>query len=98
MYFGRFLYKVDLGQHFTPYEVIDLVVRIVNPRFGDVALDPACGTADFLVGAKRVAFERHGTDMSPQLHGGRYGRHGGESFCLQYDLERGWIVQHHTAG
>lgn len=69
MYFGRFLYKVDLGQYFTPYEVIDLVVRIVNPRFGDVVLDPACGTADFLVGAKRVAFERHATDISPQLHG-----------------------------
>lgn len=69
MYFGRFLYKVDLGQYFTPYEVIDLIVRIVNPKFGDVVRDPACGTADFLVGAMRVADERHGANIAPQLHG-----------------------------
>lgn len=69
MYFGRFLYKVDLGQYFTPYEVIDLIVRIVNPKFGDVVKDPACGTADFLVGAKRVAMERHGADISAQVYG-----------------------------
>ncbi|TAU77930.1 restriction endonuclease subunit M [Rhizobium ruizarguesonis] len=69
MYFGRFLYKVDLGQYFTPYEVIDLIVRMVNPKFGDVVRDPACGTADFLVGAMRVAEERHGAKIAPQLHG-----------------------------
>ncbi len=69
MYFGRFLYKVDLAQYFTPYEVIDLIVRIVNPKFGDVVRDPACGTADFLVGALRVADERHGVNIAPQLHG-----------------------------
>lgn len=69
MYFGRFLYKVDLGQYFTPYEVIDLIVRIVNPKFGDVVRDPACGTADFLVGAMRVANERHGANITPRLYG-----------------------------
>ncbi|NIJ34950.1 restriction endonuclease subunit M [Sphingomonas oligoaromativorans] len=69
MYFGRSLYKVDLAQYFTPYEVIDLIVRIVNPKFGDVVRDPACGTADFLVGAMRVAEERHGANIAAQLHG-----------------------------
>ncbi|MBB5508721.1 HsdM family class I SAM-dependent methyltransferase [Paraburkholderia atlantica] len=69
MYFGRFIYKVELGQHFTPYEVIDLIVRIVNPKFGEQINDPACGTADFPVGCKRVAQERHGVDISAQLHG-----------------------------
>jgi type I restriction enzyme M protein len=69
MYFGEKLFKVDLGQYFTPYEVIELVVRIVNPRFDDRVVDLACGTADFLVGAKRVAFERYGVDISSQLHG-----------------------------
>ncbi|MEX6504694.1 HsdM family class I SAM-dependent methyltransferase [Pseudomonas zhanjiangensis] len=69
MYFGRFLYKVDLGQYFTPYEVIELIAKLVNPSFGDVVRDPACGTSDFLVGAKRVALDRHGVDISSQLHG-----------------------------
>lgn len=69
MYFGRFVYKVDLGQYFTPYEVIDLVVRLVNPRYGDVVKDPACGTADFLVAAKRIAKDRHSADISANLYG-----------------------------
>ncbi|WP_454011776.1 HsdM family class I SAM-dependent methyltransferase [Aquamicrobium terrae] len=69
MYFGRFLYKVDLGQYFTPYEVIDLIVRITNPKFGDLVKDPACGTADFLVAAKRISDERHSADISSQIYG-----------------------------
>jgi len=69
MYFGRFHYRVDLGQYFTPCEVIRLIVEIVNPRRDDRIVDPACGTADFLVGAKQVASERHGADISAHLHG-----------------------------
>ena len=69
MYFGRFHYRVDLGQYFTPCEVIRLIVEIVNPRHDERIVDPACGTADFLVGAKQVASERHGSDISAHLHG-----------------------------
>ena len=69
MYFGRFHYRVDLGQYFTPCEVIRLIVEIVNPRHDERVVDPACGTADFLVGAKQVAAERHGADISAHLHG-----------------------------
>ena len=69
MYFGRFHYRVDLAQYFTPCEVIRLIVEIVNPRRGELIVDPACGTADFLVGAKQAAEERHGDDISCDLHG-----------------------------
>jgi type I restriction enzyme M protein len=69
MYFGRFHYRVDLGQYFTPCEVIRLIVEIVNPRANERVIDPACGTADFLVGAKQVAEERHRADISSHLHG-----------------------------
>ncbi len=69
MYFGRFHYRVDLGQYFTPCEVIRLIVEIVNPRHDERIVDPACGMADFLVGAKQVASERHGSDISAHLHG-----------------------------
>jgi type I restriction enzyme M protein len=69
MYFGRFHYRVDLGQYFTPCEVIRLIVEIVNPRNDERIVDPACGTADFLVGAKQVAGERHRSDISANLHG-----------------------------
>jgi type I restriction enzyme M protein len=69
MYFGRFHYRVDLGQYFTPCEVIRLIVEIVNPRSDERIVDPACGTADFLVGAKQVAEERDRSDISANLHG-----------------------------
>lgn len=69
MYFGRFHYRVDLGQYFTPCEVIRLIVEIVNPRSDERIVDPACGTADFLVGAKQVAAERHAADISAHLYG-----------------------------
>jgi type I restriction enzyme M protein len=69
MYFGRFHYRVDLGQYFTPCEVIRLIVEIVNPKFDERVVDPACGTADFLVGAKQVAEERHRADISSHLSG-----------------------------
>ena len=70
MYFGRFHYRVDMGQYFTPCEVIRLIVEIVNPCPGERVVDPACGTADFLVGAKQVAAERHaGADISTTLQG-----------------------------
>ena len=54
MYFAKELYKWDLAQYFTPYEVIDFIVRIANPHFGDTIKDPACGSADFLVSAYRM--------------------------------------------
>jgi type I restriction enzyme M protein len=69
MYFGRFHYRVDLGQYFTPCEVIRLIVEIINPGANERIVDPACGTADFLVGARQVAEERHGADISSHLQG-----------------------------
>lgn len=69
MYFGRFLYKVDLGQYFTPYELIELIVHILNPGPQDRVLDPACGTADFLVAAQRLGSLRHGACAARQLQG-----------------------------
>lgn len=69
MYFARHLYKVDLAQYFTPYEVVEFIVNLVNPKFGDSVKDPACGSADFLVAAYRMARERHKADIADQVRG-----------------------------
>jgi type I restriction enzyme M protein len=53
MYFAQRLYDWDLAQYFTPYEVIDFIVRIINPQYGETIKDPACGSADFLTCAYR---------------------------------------------
>jgi type I restriction enzyme M protein len=39
----------DRGQYFTPRRAVDLVVRILDPKESEKALDPACGTGGFLV-------------------------------------------------
>ncbi len=39
----------DAGQFRTPRHIIDFIVEIVNPSKEDSVLDPACGTAGFLV-------------------------------------------------
>ncbi len=53
MYFAKQLYKWDLAQYFTPYEVVDFIVRVINPQYGEIIKDPACGSADFLTCAYR---------------------------------------------
>jgi type I restriction enzyme M protein len=55
MKFAQSLYSWDLAQYFTPHEVIDFIVDIVNPRAGEHIHDPACGSADFLISAFRRA-------------------------------------------
>ena len=39
----------DAGQFRTPRHIIDFIVSIVDPKKEDVILDPACGTAGFLI-------------------------------------------------
>jgi type I restriction enzyme M protein len=41
----------DAGQFRTPRHIIDFIVEIVKPQKGEVILDPACGTAGFLISA-----------------------------------------------
>ena len=41
----------DAGQFRTPRHIIDMIVEIVNPQKGETILDPACGTAGFLISA-----------------------------------------------
>ncbi|HOB53856.1 MAG TPA: N-6 DNA methylase [Acidobacteriota bacterium] len=39
----------DAGQFRTPRHIIDFIVAIVDPKKTDTVLDPACGTAGFLI-------------------------------------------------
>ena len=41
----------DAGQFRTPRHIIDFIVAVVDPKKDDVVLDPACGTAGFLISA-----------------------------------------------
>jgi len=39
----------DAGQFRTPRHIIDFIVEIIDPQKNDTILDPACGTAGFLI-------------------------------------------------
>ncbi len=41
----------DLGMFRTPRNIIDFIVEMVKPQKNDSILDPACGTAGFLISA-----------------------------------------------
>lgn len=41
----------DAGQFRTPRHIIDFIVDIVDPKKDETILDPACGTAGFLISA-----------------------------------------------
>lgn len=55
MKFAKDMYKWDMAQYFTPTTVTDFLVDLINPQFGEHVADPACGSADFLVAAFRLA-------------------------------------------
>jgi type I restriction enzyme M protein len=48
----------DSGEFYTPRVVVRLMVEAVNPRLGEVVLDPATGTGGFLVEAYKHLAEQ----------------------------------------
>lgn len=49
----------DAGQFRTPRHIIDFLVAIVDPDIGQSILDPACGTAGFLISAYKHILLKH---------------------------------------
>lgn len=48
----------DAGQFRTPRHIIDFIVKVVDPSKTDTILDPACGTAGFLISAYKHIREK----------------------------------------
>ena len=49
----------DAGQFRTPRHIIDFIVDVLKPTKDDKILDPACGTAGFLVSSYNHILEQH---------------------------------------
>jgi type I restriction enzyme M protein len=39
----------DSGEFYTPRPVVQFIVSVIDPKIGEIILDPACGTGGFLV-------------------------------------------------
>lgn len=51
----------DAGQFRTPRHIIDFMVEIISPQKHEVILDPACGTAGFLISAYKHILKQNTT-------------------------------------
>jgi type I restriction enzyme M protein len=56
----------DAGQFRTPRHIIDFMVAIIDPKKTETVLDPACGTAGFLISSYKHIL-RTNTDAHGQL-------------------------------
>ena len=55
----------DAGQFRTPRHIIDFLVEAVNPTKTDTILDPACGTAGFLISAFKNIKAKNKNKLTP---------------------------------
>ncbi len=67
----------DAGQFRTPRHIIDFIVKIVDPQKHETVLDPACGTAGFLISAYKHILSTEGKPSLSPSDGERAGVRGG---------------------
>ena len=58
----------DAGQFRTPRHIIDFLVAIIDPDKTDTILDPACGTAGFLISAYKHILLKYSKDNKEGLN------------------------------
>lgn len=51
------------GQFRTPKHIRDMMVKMIDPKAGELICDPACGTAGFLISAAEHIRSEHEDDM-----------------------------------
>jgi len=56
----------DAGQFRTPRHIIDFMVQVIDPKKHETILDPACGTAGFLISAYKHIFRHNTSAFKPE--------------------------------
>src|SRR4030043_851338 len=55
----------EAGQFRTPRHIIDFMVAIIDPKKDEVILDPACGTAGFLISSYKHILKNNSANYDP---------------------------------
>jgi type I restriction enzyme M protein len=63
--------KKKKGQFFTPRHVVEMCVRMLNPKKNEFVMDPSCGSAGFLLHTMEWCYPAHDKD-SRELRKHRY--------------------------
>lgn len=50
----------ERGEFFTPYPIIELAVKMLDPKDDEAVLDPACGSGTFLIQAMKDVWDKIG--------------------------------------
>lgn len=56
----------DAGQFRTPRHIIDFMVALLDPQKNESLLDPACGTAGFLISAYKHIIKHNSSQFDPK--------------------------------
>ena len=67
----------DLGEYFTPRNVVKTVINLIDPKFKETVYDPFCGTGGFLTEAFNYIKENNiieGEDLKRLRYNTLYGR------------------------
>jgi type I restriction enzyme M protein len=67
--FERFLgrtFRGEIGQFFTPRTIVEFMIRMVEPKEGDVICDPASGSGGFLIRFFEIVREQILADVDRQ--------------------------------
>ena len=73
------------GQFRTPRHIIDVMVEIAAPRPSDVIVDPAMGSAGFLVGAESYVRAHYGKELATDT---KFTEHFHTAMFHGYDMDR----------
>jgi type I restriction enzyme M protein len=56
----------DAGQFRTPRHIIDFMVELIDPKKNETILDPACGTAGFLISSYKHIVKNNSSSYNPK--------------------------------
>jgi len=66
----------DAGQFRTPRHIIDFMVELIDPQKEDSILDPACGTAGFLISAYKHIIKTNSSNYDKEHDPHTFATHG----------------------
>lgn len=84
----------DAGQFRTPRHIIDFMVAVIDPQKHETILDPACGTAGFLISAWKhiLAANTSGEKASPGTEFDKNGQNCDSKEAIEFKREKGDLL------